>query len=398
MKRHWIALTAAWLGVGAGWAGAAPRPKPASKTPKVVPIGAVRVYPAEKRIALDAEVCLREGVLEFLLVAWQSKTHESVLHTKAKASHLHAALLMLGLTPGKPARWSGEDEHARFLPPAGAGVKLELAWKDKGGKARRVDAGAWLAGSDGRQVLRPKQWVFIGSQVLPDGKYWAELDGEIISVTNFASAVIDVPFESSNANEQREYFANAKAIPPVGTKVEVIVTVPPGGERAPDARQLVEIDGTGTVRIEGRARTAEQLQEWATKYIDRHERGMVVIRAAGRALVHDVAAARLNLRLGGVREFEVQRIPVDGELLPRTPTQAAQALKDWDDEFANAHELIHEPGGQAVRTLDRVQLRMQEMESRRKLLAEYAEKLRRSLERYKVSTQPAGGARPGGGE
>ena len=390
MRRQRIASCVGLALTAACAAAATPAGTPPAR--KVVPVGDVRVYPVDRQVVLDAEVCLREGVLEFLMVAWQSKTHESVLHTKAKASHLHAGLLLLGLTPGKPARWSGEDEHARFLPPAGAGLKMEAAWKDKAGKDHRVDVGQWLKGSDGKQIVRPKEWVFVGSEVLPGGKYWAELDGEIISVTNFASAVIDVPFRSSNANEQREYYAGTADIPPVGTKVEVIVTALPGAEKALDARKLVEIDRFGRVFADGEVMTPEKLQDWATKYIDRHERGMVVLRADGLALVADISAARLNLRLGGVREFDVQRVPPAGPVLPRTRDQFKWDLKEWDEKFANPREFIEEPGGQARRAVDLIRLRMAELEARKALLKEYADQLERSLHRYKASTQPAGGA------
>jgi len=402
MRRQAIIVLTAALAASAGAPAAPPVPKGVragdakSPAPKVVPIGLVRVAPAGRRISLDAEVCLRSGVLEFMIVAWQTKTHESILHTKTKASHLHAALLMLGLAPGKPARWSGQDEQARFLPPAGGKLRIQFAWKGKNGKAHLVDAGSWLKGSEQKRVLEPKEWVFVGSEVLPDGRYWAEADGEVISVTNFASAVIDVPFRSSNANEQREYYANTDAIPPTGTKVEVIIAPLAGAEKALDARRMVEIDRFGTVRIDGQAMSPDELQAWATKYIERHERGMVVIRAAGGALVRDVADTRLNLRLGGVREFNVQRITPEGELLPRTAEQAKRALKQWDDKFANAHELIHEPGGQARRLLDRIDLRLREMDARKALLDEYAAHLRRSLRRYKASTQPAAGGKPAG--
>ena len=372
---------------------AAPAGKaPASSGPaaKVVRLGAVRLHPARRRVHLDTEVCLREGMLEFLLVGWQTKTHESILHTKAKASHLHAALLMLGLSAGKPARWSGEEPGARFLPPAGAHLKIELAWKDKKGKARRAKAGTWLTGREGKQFQPPEEWIFIGSDVMPDGRYWAELDGEIVSVTNFASAVIDVPFRSSNANEQRELFANTRVIPPVGTKVEMIITALPGGEKAPDARATLEVDRFGRTRVDGREFHGEKLQEWASKFIERHERGQVVIRAAARALVHDVETARMDLRLGGVRELLVQRLAANVRILPRTADQAKRGLKQWADKFAHAEDLIHDPGEQAQQTLDQIELYLQQQQARRNMLKEYAEHLRQAMRRYKVSTQPAG--------
>lgn len=389
----------------AGWglvaARSADKPKPApggARTPGTTRIGDVRLDLRKREVSFDAEVCLRTGVLEFLLCQWQTKTHESVLHTKAKASRLHAALLMLGLAPGKPARWSGEGQWARFLPPAGPGLKLAFAWKDKAGRRHRAEAGAWLKGAEGKEFTQPKEWTFVGSEVLPDGRYWAELDGEVISVTNFASAVIDVPFKSSNVNELREIYANTEAIPPRGTKVEVIVTVLPKAERAPHARALLEIDRFGRMRVDGRPVTAEQLEEWASEFIERHEHGQVVIRSAGRALVHDVEKAHLHLRLGGVREFAFQRVPPQGEVLPRTAKEAKRHLKGWENKFANARELIHEPGQQAQRVLDQITLELQSTEARKSMLKEYSAHLRQALARYRSTTRPAGKEAPSGRE
>jgi len=395
MKRYAMVLASVlWAVVTAraaepaGKAPAAGAPDASAK--KVVAIGSVEVDLLQRQVRFDAEVCLRQGVLEFFVVAWRTKTHESILHTKAKPEHLHAGLLMLGLAPGKPARWSGQDEGARFLPPAGAEVAIELLWKDKNARAKRCQVGEWLRGAENRKCRHVDKWVFVGSQVLPDGRYWASLDGELISLSNFASAIIDVPFQSSNANEAREFFANTKAIPDVGTKVRVVLSALPGAEKAPDARVLLEVDPFGRVRVDGKPMaTPEAIQAWATKYIQRHERGMVVIRAAGKAMVHDVADARLNLRLGGVREFDVQRVPPDTAILPRTPEQARRMLEDWEGKFANARELIHDPGEQAQRVLDQMALHLRRMEARKNMLQEYEAHLRKALKGYRATSQPA---------
>jgi len=360
--------------------------RPAGKTAS---IGLVRLDVARRRVSFDAEVCLREGVLEFFLCYGGTKAHESVLQTRAKPSHLHAALLLLGLTPGKPARWSGQHQGAQFLPPAGAGLKISLAWKDKQGKARQADVGDWLKGAGDRKIDPPKQWVFVGSDILPDGRYWADADGEVISLTNFASAVIDVPFKSSHANDLREFFADPAAIPPVGTKVRLVLTPVPDAEKARHARALLEIDRFGRMRIDNRPVTMEAVEAWATRFINRHEEGMVVIRSAGRSLIHDAAAAKLQLRLGGVREFDYQWLTPAGEILPRTPEAAKEAMKTWKHKFANPHDYIREPGGQARRELDRIALRLRELEARRKLIEQYAAELRKALEEYKPTTQPA---------
>ncbi len=384
----------ALAGLLAGPASAAgPTTAPAATQPgKIARIGLVRVDPVARTVSFDANVCRREGVLEFLVVAWQTKTHESILHTKARASHLHAAFLTLGLTPGKPARWTGESMDAQFLPPAGAKLHCTLKWKDAKGKAHAAPAGSWLTGPGGQEGRQITDWIFVGSEVLPDGTYWAEQDGEIVSVSNFASAVVDVPFRSSNVDRLREVFAKGDAIPAEGTKVEVVFAALPGGPTAAHARALLEIDAKGRMRIDGKGVDLPGLEAWGMKYLARHERGQVVIRAAGRALVHDVEAAHTSLRIAGVRDFVYQRLTALGEVLPRTPEQARGALAEWEDRFAHAEELIHDPAERARRTLDQIDMELKALEARKALLAEYAAHLKAAEAKYRASTQPAGDA------
>jgi biopolymer transport protein ExbD len=372
-----------------GQASSGPSTRPGGKT---VNVGLVRVDLAKRQMSFDAEVCLRQGALEFLVVGWQTKTHESILQTRARASHLHAGLLMLGLVPGKPARWAGPGEGMRFLPPAGAGLKMRFNWKDAEGKSRGADAADWLAGEEDREIERPEQWIFIGSDVLPDGRYWAELDGEMVSITNFASAVIDVPFRSSSVNDERGFSAKTDAIPPTGTKVEVVLTPVAGAEKAPDARQTVEIDRFGQRQVDGQALTEDQLEKWAGNYVTAHERGMVVIRADGMARVWDVAATQSVLRLGGVREFDIQRVPPPHDLLPRSTGQARAAIAQWKDKFINYRELLEDPGLGAERTLAQIDAELRQIEAQKELMKDYAAQLKRALATYKAATQPAGPA------
>jgi hypothetical protein len=359
-------------------------------------MGLVRVDLANRQVSFDAEVCLRQGALEFVIVAWQTKTHESILQTRARASHIHAGLLMLGLTPGKPARWSGQEEGARFMPPAGAGLKMRLNWKDAEGKSHSADAADWLAGANDQEIERPEQWIFVGSDILPGGRYWAEVDGEMISLTNFASALIDVPFRSSSVNDERSFVAKTDAIPPTGTKVEVVLTPIAGAEKALDARETVEIDRFGRRQVDGQVLTEDQLEKWAGSYITAHQRGMVVIRADGMARVWDIATTQYVLRLGGVREFEIQRVPPPYDLLPRSGDQARGAIAQWKDKFINYRDLLEDPGLGAEQTLAQIDAELRQIEAQKELLKDYAAQLKHALATYKATTQPAGSTAEGG--
>ncbi|HTM52472.1 MAG TPA: YdjY domain-containing protein, partial [Pirellulales bacterium] len=71
-------------------------------------------------------------------------------------------------------------------------------------------------------------WVFAGSGFWVDEttgqkSYLAE-SGDFICVSNFASAMLDLPVESSQANENLVYAAYTERIPPLGTRVRLVLT------------------------------------------------------------------------------------------------------------------------------------------------------------------------------
>jgi hypothetical protein len=398
-------LTAASCGKGSADSAASPTASPPAasqpaagdqkeRTPRVVELKHLRVDLTRRRVVMDARVCLPDNisVLEFLVCKGDTKTHESILTTDAEARMLHAGLLMLGLTPGKPAKWVYDEEgdQTKAIAPRGGELRITLRWKDKEGKVHEADAGSWLKPS-GKVADSPPltKWVFVGSEVLPDGRYWADDEGQVISVANFASSVIDVPFESSSRNVLSQYAAKREAIPSRQTPVEVVIAPLPGAERAPHARALLEIDDFGRLTMDSRPIAPQRLRPWAESFIAEHARGMVTIRAAARTTAWDVAAAEEELRLGGVFDTEVQRVKGTRPLLPRTPEQKRWALQQWAEKFANPQDYIRDPAQESEEVLRQVEQRIAELKAVEWLLQEYAADLRRAREAYEASTRPA---------
>lgn len=350
----------------------------------------MRVDLDRREIVLDAKVCLREGTLELLICKAGSKEHESILHTDAAAAHLHAALLALGLAPGKPAEWSA-GEQPRPIPPRGAALKLTLRWKDKKGKLRQADPSTWLAPADTAvKAALPKTWVFVGSDTLSNGRYWADVDGDVVSLANFESAVIDVPFESSNKNAILSFKANTTAIPSLKTPVEVIIVPLPGGKNAPHARATLYLDRTGALRLGPRTVDLSELEKWARQYMADHAKGRVLIRAVPKAIAHDIATVKRELVMGGVTDIRVEHLMSRNVLLPRTDAQVTQALRQWKNKFAAGQRLLIDPAEEATETLRQIEAEMLRVKRRQALLARYAQELSTALGRYLASTRPAG--------
>ena len=362
--------------------GAAPASEPTSQPDSAL----VRVDRTAGRVVVAAKVVSAEHPLEFLLCREGTKEYESLLSTAAEPSQVHAALLMLGLTSGKPARWSGQGESAVFLPPAGAELDIQLRWSDSRGEVRQVPAGHWLlAAAEGSP---PSRWVFIGSDVLPDGVYWADLksEGGLISVANLSSAVIDVPFASAQPLESRLFHPNADAIPPAGTAVDVIIT-PLAGAATAAARIVLDIDPLGGLFLDGQASRLDELVGRAQAYIRSHQQGEVVIRAAGEARVWDVEQARQELIFGGVREIQVERLSPQEFPMPRTGGQAADSLRWWRRELTDPQELIR-PFQTAERALADVRRQREQLEVMRAIWRDYQDRLEQLLAERQAATQP----------
>ena len=71
--------------------------------------------------------------LEVLACTPNTREHETFVVTTVKPSHVHAALLLIGLTPGAPGSWKATDGKLEPVQPTGERLSVRLAWTDKDG-------------------------------------------------------------------------------------------------------------------------------------------------------------------------------------------------------------------------------------------------------------------------
>ncbi|GAC1467981.1 MAG: hypothetical protein NVSMB9_10180 [Isosphaeraceae bacterium] len=176
--------------------------------------------PKGRRLVLRARVVLREGPLEHLLCLKGTKEHEAILATDARPREIHAGLLLTGAEPGHPVRFV-----PKFTPPSGTPITIELEWEEAG-KNRRADARDWILDERTKTSLT-KDWVFAGSELFQDPStkkaYYAADDGDIITVANFSSATLDLPFASTANDTDRSFVAYTSHLPPRGTAVTLFL-------------------------------------------------------------------------------------------------------------------------------------------------------------------------------
>jgi hypothetical protein len=169
----------------------------------------------EKRLYLKARVVLRDGYLEHLMCLKGTKEHEAILATDAVPQEIHAGLLLTGAEPGHPVQFV-----PKFEPPTGSAIAIEASWLEDG-KIRKADVRKWI--QDEKKAALSRDWVFGGSQLYDDAitkkrRYAAE-DGDLITVANFGSAILDLPIESSANDAERNFSTKTDKIPAVGTEV-----------------------------------------------------------------------------------------------------------------------------------------------------------------------------------
>jgi hypothetical protein len=185
--------------------------------------------PEGRRLIIAAHVVLRDGPLEHLLCLKGTKEHEAIVATAAVPRAIHAGLLATGAEPGHPVQFLPE-----FKPPSGTPIAIEVVWRQDG-KTHHADAREWVRDERAKAPLKI-DWVFAGSELLKDpvtgSTVYAADDGDLITVANFSSAILDLPFASTANDANRLYVANTNRIPARGTPVFLILK-PRDGARKP---------------------------------------------------------------------------------------------------------------------------------------------------------------------
>ncbi len=235
MKRAWPNLTTtgraagvAWLLLATGAAGLLVGAEPAvapDRHPELRRLSQtdeIWLDLAGKRVIVGGAVALAEGELEVFACPRQTKEHEAIVATRCPARLVHAGLLAIGLEPGNPVSFDPE-----YVPAQGPKVAVRVRWKDAEGVVQERAAQEWIRNSKTGAQLEA-DWVFAGSGFWrdpADGTEHYQADGgDMICVSNFPSAMLDLTIESSESNEALLFQAFAGRVPPAGTEVELILS------------------------------------------------------------------------------------------------------------------------------------------------------------------------------
>lgn len=238
---------------GAGTSGPGPRAPAGEETPRALELVEVfphvrvdrkaRVVEFEGMVPIDARTPLKGGAmpevfLEVIACTADSREHEALVVTRARPSHVHAALLLVGMEPGAPGSWSWDGATVTRHAPTGDGVAVTMVWRDEGGREVEVPAESWVANErTGRPLGEGKAgdglgFVFAGSRMVRwNGRemYDADGTGVLVGLATFGSEAVAwrgvISPESSV--EEPEWIADGNRVPPAGTEVLVRLSPAP---------------------------------------------------------------------------------------------------------------------------------------------------------------------------
>ena len=184
------------------------------------------------RVGMICEVCLREGPLEQFLCKKGTKEHEAIVRVDLDAKLVHMALIAAGGQVGTPTQFvNPKTEQAEYKPATGSKVSVTVHYK-KDGKLHTHPAQEWIWDTKRKAPIQ-HGWVFAGSKFIanPDDPkaepYYGANSGDIFSVSNFPYSTLEMPVEISKDEAQLTYTARTEKIPPLGSKIWVILEVAP---------------------------------------------------------------------------------------------------------------------------------------------------------------------------
>jgi len=172
-------------------------------------------------VLVDGYVSLNEGLLEMFACPSGTKEHESIVAVYSSAQIVHTALLAVGAKVGHPVKWD-----PKFEPPAGTEIEIEVRWLDEAGKWQSSAAQQWINDLNTNKPMA-HVWVFAGSSFWKDEEtgqeYYLAEAGDLICVSNFSSATLDIPAKIGQVNNALFFEANREKIPPIGTPVRLVL-------------------------------------------------------------------------------------------------------------------------------------------------------------------------------
>ncbi len=189
-------------------------------------------------VAVKATVNHPQDPIEYLLIYKKGKRHEAVFITTSKPSVLNAALLMLGLQPGKNASYVEKNPPPSLeeiekgadpivvTPPQGMPFWMTVRWQSPEGQAVEHCVEDMVLDLGTQQALAGCRWVYLGGRMAKIYKndpevYIADLEGNLISICYLSPDNHLATMVHENARDDQNWWTTT-LLPPPDTEVEFV--------------------------------------------------------------------------------------------------------------------------------------------------------------------------------
>ncbi|MBL8755954.1 MAG: hypothetical protein JNK15_21845 [Planctomycetes bacterium] len=189
-------------------------------------------------VSVPATVNSPRDPVEYLLIHKKGKRHEALFVTRSKPSVMNAALLMLGMTPGKNATYE-EKKPAPTLeevqkgvdplivtPPSGTPLWMTVRWKGADGKPVEHCVEDLIMDLSTQKEIEGARWVFLGGRMARLYKndpevYVADMEGNLVSICYLSPDNHLATMAHDNARDDQNWWMTP-LLPPFDTEVEFV--------------------------------------------------------------------------------------------------------------------------------------------------------------------------------
>lgn len=177
-------------------------------------LGGVEVDPRARTVRFEGEFNMKEGGLEYAIVAHHGKLHESLLRTAISPYDLQVALVLLGLKSGRPLDYQGDPRA-----PEGDPVAISVEWSD-GGKSNKARIEELVMNMKNKKQMARMNWIYTGSRIL-EGRLMAQIERSLVAIFHDPAAIIDNPLPEGG--DDTMWFVNTEKVPVPGTKASITI-------------------------------------------------------------------------------------------------------------------------------------------------------------------------------
>lgn len=192
----------------------------------------------KKTVSVPAVVNQPQDPVEYLLIQKKGKRHEAVFVTMAKPSVLNAALLLLGLAPGKNATYvekkpapTIEEVQAGVdpiivTPPQGVPFYMTVRWQDAEGKPVEHCVEDLLLDRTTHEAIVDCSWIYLGGRMAQIYRnepevYIADFEGNLVSVCYLSPDNHLATMVHKDARDDQNWWTTS-LLPPAETVVEFV--------------------------------------------------------------------------------------------------------------------------------------------------------------------------------